>query len=148
MKISEIRNMTIDELNEKLTDTSNKLSQLKFNNSVQTIENPLEIKNLRRQLAKLKTILNEKNKIMETRSLRKERIGIVSSNKMEKSVVVSEVKKVKHPVYGKFVLKTKKYVAHDEKNDCNEGDTVKIMETRPMSKTKKWRIVEIIERAK
>ncbi len=85
---------------------------------------------------------------METRSLRKERIGIVSSNKMKKSVVVSEVKKVKHPVYGKFVLKTKKYVAHDEKNDCNEGDTVKIMETRPMSKTKKWRIVEIIERAK
>ena len=85
---------------------------------------------------------------METRSLRKERIGIVSSNKIEKSVVVSEVKKVKHPVYGKFVLKTKKYVAHDEKNDCNEGDTVKIMETRPMSKTKKWRIVEIIERAK
>ena len=85
---------------------------------------------------------------MVTRSLRKERIGIVSSNKMEKSVVVSEVKKVKHPVYGKFVLKTKKYVAHDEKNDCNEGDTVRIMETRPMSKTKKWRIVEIIERAK
>ena len=85
---------------------------------------------------------------MSTRSLRKERIGTVSSNKMEKSVVVSEVKKVKHPVYGKFVLKTKIYVAHDEKNDCNEGDTVKIMETRPMSKTKKWRIVEIIERAK
>jgi len=85
---------------------------------------------------------------MENRNLRKERIGVVSSDKMEKSVVVSEVKKVKHPVYGKFVLKTKKYVAHDEKNDCNEGDTVKIMETRPMSKTKKWRIVEIIERAK
>ena len=85
---------------------------------------------------------------MTTRSLRKEKIGVVSSDKMEKSVVVSEVKKVKHPVYGKFVLKTKKYVAHDEKNDCNEGDTVKIMETRPMSKTKKWRIVEIIERAK
>ena len=62
--------------------------------------------------------------------------------------MVSEVKKVKHPVYGKFVLKTKKYVAHDEKNDCNEGDTVRIMETRPVSKTKKWRIVEIIERAK
>ena len=85
---------------------------------------------------------------MSTRSLRKERIGIISSNKIDKSVVVSEVKKVKHPVYGKFVLKTKKYVAHDEKNDCNEGDTVKIMETRPISKTKKWRIVEIIERAK
>ena len=85
---------------------------------------------------------------MKTRNLRKERIGIVTSNKMEKSIVVSEVKKVKHPMYGKFVLKTKKYVAHDEKNDCNIGDTVKIMETRPLSKTKCWRMVEIIERAK
>ena len=86
--------------------------------------------------------------MMEKRNLRKERIGVVTSNKMEKSIVVSEVKRVKHPMYGKFVLKTKKYVAHDEKNDCNIGDTVKIMETRPLSKTKCWRLVEIIERAK
>ena len=85
---------------------------------------------------------------MENRNLRKERIGVVTSNKMEKSIVVSEVKRVKHPMYGKFVLKTKKYVAHDEKNDCNEGDTVKIMETRPLSKSKRWRLVEILERAK
>ena len=85
---------------------------------------------------------------MEKRNLRKERIGVVSSNKMEKSIVVSEVKRVKHPMYGKFVLKTKKYVVHDEKNDCNEGDTVRIMETRPMSKSKRWRLVEILERAK
>ncbi len=85
---------------------------------------------------------------MENRNLRKERIGVVSSNKMEKSIVVSEVKRVKHPMYGKFVLKTKKYVAHDEKNDCNIGDTVRIMETRPMSKSKRWRLVEILERAK
>ncbi len=85
---------------------------------------------------------------MEQRNLRKERIGIVTSNKMEKSIVVSEVKRVKHSMYGKFVLKTKKYVAHDEKNDCNIGDTVKIMETKPISKLKCWRIVEIIERAK
>ncbi|WP_121667791.1 30S ribosomal protein S17 [Mesonia aquimarina] len=85
---------------------------------------------------------------MEKRNLRKERIGVVTSNRMEKSIVVSEVKKMKHPMYGKFVLKTKKYVAHDETNDCNEGDTVKIMETRPLSKTKSWRLVEIIERAK
>ncbi|MBC9795581.1 30S ribosomal protein S17 [Sinomicrobium weinanense] len=84
----------------------------------------------------------------ETRKLRKERIGVVTSNKMEKSIVVSEVKRVKHPMYGKFVLKTKKYVAHDEQNDCNIGDTVKIMETRPLSRTKCWRLVEIIERAK
>ena len=85
---------------------------------------------------------------MENRNLRKERIGVVTSNKMQKSIVVSEVKKVKHPMYGKFVLKTKKYVAHDETNDCNIGDTVKIMETRPLSKTKCWRLVEVIERAK
>ncbi|AOW18763.1 MULTISPECIES: 30S ribosomal protein S17 [Polaribacter] len=85
---------------------------------------------------------------MEKRNLRKERIGVVSSNKMEKSIVVAETKRVKHPMYGKFVLKTKKYVAHDEQNDCNEGDTVRIMETRPMSKSKRWRLVEILERAK
>ena len=85
---------------------------------------------------------------MEIRNLRKERVGVVISNKMEKSIVVSEVKKVKHPMYGKFLLKTKKYIVHDEKNDCNIGDTVKIMETRPLSKSKCWRMVEIIERAK
>lgn len=87
-------------------------------------------------------------RVMENRNLRKERIGIVTSNKMEKSIVVSEVKRVKHPMYGKFVLKTKKYVAHDDLNDCNIGDTVKIMETRPLSKSKCWRLIEIIERAK
>ncbi|MAW50419.1 MAG: 30S ribosomal protein S17 [Candidatus Marivariicella sp.] len=82
------------------------------------------------------------------RNLRKERIGIVTSNKMQKSIIISEVKRTKHPMYGKYVLKTKKYTAHDEKDECNVGDTVKIMETRPLSKTKNWRLVEIIERAK
>mgnify|MGYP002752236076 FL=1 len=82
------------------------------------------------------------------RNLRKERIGVVTSNKMDKSIVVSEVKRVKHPMYGKFVLKTKKYTAHDENNECNEGDTVLIQETRPLSKNKRWRLVRIIERAK
>lgn len=85
---------------------------------------------------------------MNSRNIRKERIGIVTSNKMQKSIVVSEVKRVKHPMYGKFVLKTKKYVAHDDKDDCKIGDTVKIMETKPISATKCWRLVEIIERAK
>lgn len=85
---------------------------------------------------------------MEKRNLRKERIGIVVSNKMQKSIMVSEVKKRRHPMYGKFVLKSKKYVVHDETDNCNEGDTVRIMETRPLSKTKNWRLVEIIERAK
>jgi len=85
---------------------------------------------------------------MEKRNLRKERIGVVTSNKMDKSIVVSVEKKVKHPMYGKFVLKTKKFTAHDEENTCNEGDTVRIMETRPLSKSKRWRLVEILERAK
>ena len=85
---------------------------------------------------------------MEKRNLRKERIGVVTSNKMDKSIVVAQVTKVKHPLYGKFVLKTKKFVAHDETNDCNIGDTVRISETRPLSKSKCWRLVEIIERAK
>ena len=85
---------------------------------------------------------------MEKRNLRKERIGVVTSDKMDKSIVVSVERKVKHPKYGKFVKKTKKFVAHDEINDCNIGDTVKIMETRPLSKTKNWRLVEIVERAK
>ncbi len=85
---------------------------------------------------------------METRNLRKERTGVVSSNKMDKSITVAIKWKEKHPIYGKFVNKTKKYHAHDEKNECGIGDTVKIMETRPLSKTKRWRLVQIIERAK
>ena len=82
------------------------------------------------------------------RNLRKERIGLVSSNKMDKSIVVMVERKVKHPLYGKFVKKSTKFIAHDEKNTCNEGDKVKIMETRKLSKNKNWRLVDIIERAK
>ncbi len=85
---------------------------------------------------------------MEKRNLRKERIGIVVSNKMNKTIVVAEKRKVKHPIYGKFINRTSKFKAHDENNDCKIGDLVKIMETRPLSKTKKWRLVEIIERVK
>ena len=85
---------------------------------------------------------------METRNLRKERTGVVTSNKMDKSITVAIKWKEKHPIYGKFVNKTKKYHAHDQKNECGIGDTVKIMETRPLSKTKRWRLVQIIERAK
>ena len=85
---------------------------------------------------------------METRNLRKERTGVVTSNKMDKSITVAIKWKEKHPIYGKFVNKTKKYHAHDKKNECGIGDTVKIMETRPLSKTKRWRLVQIIERAK
>jgi small subunit ribosomal protein S17 len=85
---------------------------------------------------------------MEKRNFVFERVGVVTSDKMDKSIVVSVERRVKHPKYGKFVKKTTKFVAHDEKNDCNIGDTVKIMETRPLSKTKNWRLVEVVERAK
>jgi small subunit ribosomal protein S17 len=85
---------------------------------------------------------------MEDRNLRKERTGSVVSNKMDKTIVVAVKRKVKHPIYGKFVNKTTKFVVHDEENTCNEGDLVRIMETRPLSKRKNWRLVEIIERAK
>jgi len=85
---------------------------------------------------------------METRKLRKERIGLVVSDKMDKSIVIVVERKVKHPMYGKYVKKTTKFMAHDDKNDCNIGDIVRIMETKPLSKNKCWRLVEIIERAK
>jgi small subunit ribosomal protein S17 len=85
---------------------------------------------------------------MENRSLRKEKVGIVTSNKMNKSIVVSVERKVMHPKYGKFVKRTSKFMAHDEKDESNIGDTVRIMETRPLSKNKCWRLVDIIERAK
>ena len=82
------------------------------------------------------------------RNLRKIRIGVVSSNKMDKSIVVKVERKVKHPLYGKFVKKSTSFHAHDEKNECSIGDTVKIMETRPLSKTKRWRLVEVVEKVK
>ncbi|MBI1780570.1 MAG: 30S ribosomal protein S17 [Sphingobacteriales bacterium] len=85
---------------------------------------------------------------MAERNLRKTRIGVVTSNKMTKTITVSVERKVKHPIYGKFLKKTTRFHAHDEKNECTIGDIVKIMETRPLSKTKRWRLVEVVEKAK
>ncbi len=85
---------------------------------------------------------------METRKLRKTKVGIVASNKMDKTISVLVERRIKHPIYGKFLKKSKKFLAHDEQNQCNEGDLVRIMETRPLSKNKTWRLVEIIEKAK
>ncbi|MGH1433506.1 MAG: 30S ribosomal protein S17 [Lewinella sp.] len=85
---------------------------------------------------------------MEERNLRKQLIGIVTSDKMEKSISVSVERRIQHPIYGKFVKKSNKFMAHDEKNECNIGDKVRIMETRPTSARKRWRLVEILERAK
>ena len=83
-----------------------------------------------------------------TRTARKERVGIVVSSKMNKSIVVAVRRQIQHPIYGKFIKRTTKLMAHDENNDANEGDTVRIMETRPLSKNKRWRLVEVVERAK
>ncbi len=85
---------------------------------------------------------------METRNLRKTKVGVVVSNKMEKSIIVAIERRVAHPIYKKYFKKTTKLMAHDEKNECGVGDVVKIMETRPLSKDKKWRLVEIVEKAK
>jgi small subunit ribosomal protein S17 len=82
------------------------------------------------------------------RNLRKTRTGVVSSNKMDKTITVNVERKIKHPIYGKFLKKTTKFHAHDEKNECSIGDTVKIAETRPLSKTKRWRLVEVVEKVK
>ena len=85
---------------------------------------------------------------MSDRNLRKIRTGVVTSTKMEKTITVAVERKVKHPIYGKFIKKTTKFHAHDEKNECTPGDIVTIMETRPLSKTKRWRLVEVVEKAK
>ena len=82
------------------------------------------------------------------RNLRKTKVGVVSSNKMDKTITVKVERKIKHPLYGKFLKKTNSFHAHDEKNECSIGDTVKIMESRPLSKTKRWRLVEVIEKVK
>jgi small subunit ribosomal protein S17 len=82
------------------------------------------------------------------RNLRKERTGLVISDKMDKTIIVQVMRQMKHPIYGKFIKKRSKFVAHDEANEAHTGDTVRIMETRPLSKTKNWRLVNIIERAK
>jgi len=86
--------------------------------------------------------------MMSERNLRKTKTGVVSSNKMDKTITVAVERKVKHPIFGKFVKKTTRFHAHDEKNECTVGDVVKIMESRPLSKTKRWRLVEVVEKAK
>lgn len=85
---------------------------------------------------------------MAERNLRKTRTGVVTSNKMNKTIAVSVERRLQHPMYGKFVKKSKKFIAHDEQNECNIGDRVRIMETRPLSKLKRWRLIEVLEKAK
>lgn len=95
--------------------------------------------------------MSNENSLTDTltdRKVRKQRVGIVVSNKMDKTIAVTVERRIKHPIYGKFMKKNKKFIAHDELNECTIGDTVRIMETRPLSRRKRWRLVEVIEKAK
>ena len=155
MKKAEIKELSTKELVERIEAEGVALNRMEINHSISPLDNPAQIKHSRRMIARMRVSCAKENltnnnqlSLMETRNLRKERIGVVTSNKMDKTITVAVKWKEKHPIYGKFVNKTKKYHAHDEKNECNIGDTVKLMETRPLSKMKRWRLVEIIERAK
>ena len=140
MKTAEIKELTTQEIQERLASEKEALVRMKLNHSISPLDNPLQIKAARRNIARLATEME--------RNLRKERVGVVVSNKMEKTIVVAVRWKEKHPIYGKFVNKTRKFHVHDEKNEAGIGDTVRIMETRPLSKTVRWRLTQIIERAK
>lgn len=153
MKIAEIKEMPTNDLVERVEAEVANYNQMVLNHSISPLDNPAQIKQLRRTIARMKQNYAKENLTINdeldgSKNLRKERTGVVLSNKMDKTITVAAKFKEKHPIYGKFVSKTKKYHAHDEKNECNIGDTVHIMETRPLSKTKRWRLVEIIERAK
>ena len=159
MKTSEVREMSIADLQDRIQVEKNRLYTMKLNHAISPLENTSEFKKVRKDIARMLTILAEKeneqkkkNRIkshyLMERNLRKERIGVVVSNKMDKTIIVAVETKKEHPLYGKFIKQTTKFVAQDDKNECSEGDTVRIMETRPLSKTKRWRLVEIVEKVK
>ena len=153
MKISEVREMSVADLRDRIALEKANLDTMRINHAVSPLEDTSKFKKTRQDIARMMTILAEKEKPHELarsreRHLRKERIGVVVSNKMDKTIVVAVETKGKHPMYGKFIKTTTKFVAQDEKNECSEGDTVRIMETRPLSKTKRWRLVEIVEKVK
>ena len=153
MKAKDIREMTAEELNAKLKELKSELFNLRFQHAINQLDNPHKIADVKKDIARVMTVLCEKNAsggivMTEERALRKTRVGEVVSNKMDKTVVVAIRDNVKHPVYSKIIKRTLKVHAHDEDNACGIGDKVEIMETRPLSKTKRWRVVTIIEKAK
>ena len=128
--LEELRNKSVDELSQELVSAKKELFNLRFQNATNQLKNTARITEVRK------------------RNLRKVRVGKVVSDKMDKTIVVAIEDHVKHPLIGKIVKKTYKLRAHDENNECGVGDTVKVMETRPLSKTKRWRLVEIVEKAR
>ena len=159
MKAVEIRNLSEKELSEKLVDLKAELFHLRFQHAINQLENPKRIKAVKKDIARISTIIKknamknaqkflEGGRKVEERNLRKTRVGTVVSNKMDKTVVVAVKDNVRHPLYKKILKRTVTFKAHDENNACGIGDRVQVMETRPLSKDKHWRVVEIIEKAK
>lgn len=160
MKSNEIRQLTDEELLKRIEENNNTLSTMKFQKATSQVENTSQFTLLRKDNARIKTILRERELakakaqyiflfrgMMETRNNRKTRTGKVVSNKMQKGIVVAVERRVAHPLYKKYYKRTTKFYAHDEKNEAGIGDTVLIMETRPISKLKRWRLVEIVAKA-
>ena len=146
MKASEVRAMSVAELNTKLDALKKDLFMLRMQHATNQLDNPQKLVQTKRDIARVKTMIR---KMEEKRiSSRKVRVGKVVSDKMDKTVVVAIADRVAHPLYKKIVGRTYKLKAHDENNTCGIGDTVKVMETRPLSKDKRWRVVEIVEKAK
>ena len=152
MKANEIRKLSAAELDSKLADLKKDLFMLRMQHATNQLDNPLRIAAVKKDIARIKTIIreNEEETAMSetTRAFRKTRVGIVISDKMDKTIVVAIATNVQHPLYHKIIKRTYKLKAHDEKNEAGIGDTVKVMECRPLSKDKRWRLVEIIEKAK
>ena len=160
MELKKIREMSEAELNSELVRMKKDLFNLRFQHVTGQLENPIKMRETKRDIARVKTIIREKElaKVQDyrkggwfmavERNRRKTRVGMVISDKMDKTITVAIQDNVRHPLYNKIVKKTYKLKAHDEKNDAKIGDTVRVMETRPLSKDKRWRLVEIMERAK
>ena len=153
MKANEIRKLSAAELDSKLADLKKDLFMLRMQHATNQLDNPLRIADVKKDIARIKTIIRE-NETKETamsettRAFRKTRVGTVISDKMDKTIVVAIATNVQHPLYHKIIKRTYKLKAHDEKNEAGIGDTVKVMECRPLSKDKRWRLVEIVEKAK
>lgn len=155
MKANEIRELTDQELNNRLLELKSELFNLRFQLATGQLDNPKRIKAIRKDIARVKTVSRERElgigkevQFQMERGNRKQRVGRVVSDKMDKTVVVAVETFVTHPLYKKQIKKTTRFKAHDENNECKVGDVVKIMETRPLSKDKNWRLVSIIEKAK
>ena len=159
MKASEIKEMTLVELNNKLEELRKELFNLRFQHAVNQLDNPMRLKAVKKDIARVKTFIREqelKNDgsgmrggvTVSERRLRKTRVGKVVSDKMDKTIVVAIEDNVMHPLYKKIIKRTVKFKAHDENNTAGIGDKVEIMETRPISKDKRWRLVRVIEQAK